>query len=75
MKLLTLTEQMYLSAILSLDDDAYGVKIREQVIALTGRSMVFGTLYNSFRSAGQERICGDQKGCTGMQTVRKCSTQ
>ena len=47
MKLLTITEQMYLVAILSLEKDAYGVKIREKVMELTGKSMVFGTLYNN----------------------------
>ena len=38
---------MYLIAILSLSDNAYGVKIREKVINLTGKTMVFGTLYNN----------------------------
>jgi len=38
---------MYLTAILCLGEDAYGVKIREKVIELTGKSMVFGTLYNN----------------------------
>ena len=47
MKLLSVTEQMYLIAILSLDKAAYGVKIREKVMELTGKSMVFGTLYNN----------------------------
>ena len=47
MKLLSITEQMYLTAILCLGEDAYGVKIREKVIELTGKSMVFGTLYNN----------------------------
>ena len=47
MKLLSITEQMYLIAILSLGDNAYGVKIREKVIRLTGKTMVFGTLYNN----------------------------
>ena len=47
MKLLSITEQMYLIAILSLDKNAYGVKIREKVINLTGKTMVFGTLYNN----------------------------
>ena len=42
-----MTEQMYLIAILSLGENAYGVKIREQVIILTGKTMVFGTLYNN----------------------------
>ncbi|MFC1492943.1 PadR family transcriptional regulator [candidate division KSB1 bacterium] len=47
MGLLSITEQMYLVAILCLREDAFGVKIREKVIELTGKTMVFGTLYNN----------------------------
>ncbi len=47
MGLLSITEQMYLVAILCLKEDAFGVKIREKVIELTGKTMVFGTLYNN----------------------------
>ena len=47
MKILSMTEQMYLIAILSLGENAYGVKIREKVIQMTGKTMVFGTLYNN----------------------------
>ncbi len=42
-----MTEQMYMTAILCLDGNAYGVKIREKVIDLSGKTMVFGTLYNN----------------------------
>ena len=44
---LTIIEQMYLTAILSLGENAYGVKIREKVMDFTGKAMVFGTLYNN----------------------------
>ena len=47
MNLLSITEQMYMIAILCLGENAYGVKIREKVINLTGKTMVFGTLYNN----------------------------
>ncbi len=47
MKILTITEQMYMVVILSLGNSAYGVKIREKVIEITGKTMVFGTLYNN----------------------------
>jgi PadR family transcriptional regulator PadR len=47
MGLLSITEQMYLTAILCIGKDAYGVKIREQVMEFTGKPMVFGTLYNN----------------------------
>lgn len=44
---LTMTEQIYLIAIWHLKDSAYGVRIREKILELTGKSMVFGTLYNN----------------------------
>lgn len=47
MKKLTINEQIFLIAIWHLKDEAYGIKIRERIIKLTGSSMVFGTLYNT----------------------------
>ena len=47
MKDLTIAVQIYLIAIWHLKDEAYGVKIREKIIKLTGKTMVFGTLYNN----------------------------
>lgn len=47
MKKLTINEQIFLIAIWHLKDEAYGIKIRERIIELTGSSMVFGTLYNT----------------------------
>lgn len=47
MEILSLTEQVYLTAIICNGDNAYGVKIREKVIEITGKSMAFGTLYNN----------------------------
>lgn len=47
MERLTVTEQIYLIAIWHLQSEAYGVKIREKILELTGKSMVFGTLYNN----------------------------
>ena len=47
MKKLTLNEQIFLIAIWHLDDEAYGVKIREKILDLTGNSMMFGTIYNT----------------------------
>ena len=47
MEKLSITEQMYLTAILSVGKEAYGVKIREKIIEITGKTMVFGTLYNN----------------------------
>jgi DNA-binding PadR family transcriptional regulator len=47
MKKLTLNEQIFLISIWHLGDDAYGVKIREKIIELTGNPMMFGTVYNT----------------------------
>ena len=47
MKKLTLNEQIFLIAIWHLGDFAYGVKIREKIRELTGKSMLFGTIYNT----------------------------
>ena len=47
MKKLTLNEQIFLIAIWNLGNEAYGVKIREKIIDLTGISMMFGTIYNT----------------------------
>ena len=47
MKRLTMNEQIFLIAIWHLEKDAYGVNIRKKITELTGRSILFGTLYNT----------------------------
>jgi DNA-binding PadR family transcriptional regulator len=47
MKELTLLEQMILAAIIALKEDAYGVSIRKKVEKLTGKRLMYGTLYNA----------------------------
>ncbi len=44
---LTITEQILLLTIWRLDDDAYGVKIREKVCEYSKKDFAFGTLYNN----------------------------
>ena len=44
---LTLNEQILLLSILRLEDEAYGVKLREMVCEYTGKDVAFGTLYNN----------------------------
>ena len=44
---LTLLEQMILAAVTSLKKDAYGVSIRRKVEKLTGKRLMYGTLYNA----------------------------
>ena len=46
MKELTLLEQMILAAVISLEENAYGVSIRKKVEKLTGKRLMYGTLYN-----------------------------
>jgi PadR family transcriptional regulator PadR len=47
MKELTLLEQILLSAIFALKQDAYGVSIRKRAETLTGKRLMYGTLYNA----------------------------
>ena len=47
MKKLTINEQIFLISIWHLKDNAYGVKIREKIMELTGSSLMLGTLYNT----------------------------
>ena len=47
MKELTVLEQIILASIFSLDDEAYGVAIRLRVKSLTGKNLMYGTLYNA----------------------------
>ena len=47
MGVLTLKEEIILIAICKLGGDAYGVTIRNKVIELSGKNIVYGTLYNS----------------------------
>lgn len=47
MKVLTVLEQIILSAIVSLEDEAFGVAIRKRIKAFTGKSIMYGTLYNA----------------------------
>jgi len=62
MESLTVTEQIYLIAIWHLQDNAYGVKIREKIIELTGKKMVFGTLYNNLDTLAKKGYVVAEKG-------------
>lgn len=46
MKDLTLYESIHLLAILRLEDNAYGVTIKEEISAKTNREISYGTLYS-----------------------------
>lgn len=47
MKELTLAEEILLTAIWRLKDNAYGVTIRKKVAKVTKKNVIYGTLYNS----------------------------
>jgi DNA-binding PadR family transcriptional regulator len=47
MKVLTVLEQLILSAVVNLEDEAFGVAIRKKIKAFTGKSIMYGTLYNA----------------------------
>ena len=47
MKNLSVNEQIFLIAIWWLKDEAYGVKIRDKIEEMTGKTFTFGTLYNT----------------------------
>ena len=47
MKPLTKFEEILLLAIWRLKDEAYGVKIRQEVIRVTGENLTYGTLYSA----------------------------
>lgn len=47
MNILTLNEEMLLTAISHLEDNAYGVTIMAKIREISPKTIVFGTLYNS----------------------------
>jgi len=62
MKKLTLNEQIFLIAIWHMGEEAYGVKIREKIIELTGHEMMFGTIYNTLDKLVKKGHVSTRKG-------------
>lgn len=62
MKDLTSLEQMILGAIWSLDEDAYGVSIKKRVVDLSGRDLMYGTLYNALAQLVRKELVAKSKG-------------
>lgn len=54
MKNLSVNAQIFLIAIWWLKDEAYGVRIRDKIAEMTGRTFTFGTLYNTLDSLAQK---------------------
>ncbi|MFC2157064.1 PadR family transcriptional regulator [Acidobacteriota bacterium] len=64
MKELTLLEQMILAAIIALEEDAFGVSIRKRVEKLTGKRLMYGTLYNALDQLSRKRYVTKTQGTT-----------
>jgi PadR family transcriptional regulator PadR len=47
MKDLSVLEEIILTAVLRLEDNAYGVSVRRKVEEVTGKDILYGTLYNT----------------------------
>jgi DNA-binding PadR family transcriptional regulator len=62
MKDLTPLEQMILGAIWSLGEDAYGVSIKKRVVDLSGRDLMYGTLYNALGQLVRKEFVEKSKG-------------
>ena len=64
MKELTMLEQMILAAIIALKEAAYGVSIRKKVEKLTGKRLMYGTLYNALDQLLRKDYVSKTKGTT-----------
>jgi PadR family transcriptional regulator PadR len=62
MGILTLNEETILIALHRLGGEGHGPSLREQLIALTGRSIVYGTLYNSLEYLIRKGYIRSQRG-------------
>jgi DNA-binding PadR family transcriptional regulator len=62
MKYLTLNEEVLLLAIWKLKDNAYAVSVRDKVIEMTKKNVVYGTLYNSLDYLLKKRLVTSRKG-------------
>lgn len=64
MKELTLLEQMIMAAIVALKENAYGVSIRKRLVKLTGKQVMYGTLYNALDQLLRKGYVTKTKGTT-----------
>ena len=62
MKELTVAEEMILTAILRLGDNAYGVAIRRKVTEVTQKEFIYGTLYNLLDQLVRKGYVGKSRG-------------
>jgi len=64
MKELTTLEQMILAAVITLKEEAYGVSIRKKVEKMTGKRLMYGTLYNALGQLLRKGYVTKTKGAT-----------
>ena len=62
MRDLTVLEQLILAAILSLEDNAYGVSIRRHIRINTNKVLMFGTLYRALDQLSRKSYVTKSKG-------------
>ena len=67
MKELTLLEQMILAAVIALKEGAYGISIRKRVEKLTGKRLMYGTLYNALDQLLRKDYVTKTKGTTSSE--------
>jgi DNA-binding PadR family transcriptional regulator len=62
MKEPTVLEEIVLTAILRLKDNAYGVMIRQKVAEVTQKELIYGTLYNSLDQLVRKGLVSKSRG-------------
>lgn len=62
MKDLTPLEQMILGGVWSLEEDAYGVSIKKRVAELSGRDVMYGSLYNALSQLVRKELVAKSAG-------------
>jgi DNA-binding PadR family transcriptional regulator len=71
MKELTVLEQIILASIFSLEEEAYGVAIRQRVKSLTGKNLMYGTLYNALDQLHRKGLIRKSKKNTSVEGREK----
>ncbi len=62
MKILSRQEEIILTAIWKLQENAYGMAIREEIVKVTGVNMLFGSIYTPLSRLLEKRMISSYKG-------------
>ncbi len=62
MRIVTFKEEIILSALMMFGGSAHGVEIRDKVVELSGKEIVYGTLYNSLEHLIRKGFASSRKG-------------